>query len=284
MKMRLSKRKKWIFIEIWKEDWFQDLSTEHKLFVIYIQTVARPTGLWKPNDKSIKKALGFLVDLNEAFNAINEDGAEERVLILKNKEWFIKSLHGDMSYIEFQHGKLNPGSKFHKAIIDELTANGIDYFYNAPIPKNLPEWNSLEEAEAFYEKYDQKKAVKQAIKERQLHNLKMKSAKKLINSYKPRRTLIKNQAKIPDDLKMPKDQIEKVFVNKTLQKAEMEKTPYDRMHNNGILDNLKMKYRDLDILHELEKFSKHLVDNEQSKKDLRTLFDQFGEWCKRKVE
>ena len=102
----------------WNEDWYLDLSIQHKLFWIYICDNCDYAGVYKPNKKLFQFCVGYDIKEIDFLQKINI--GKKRIEVLKNGRWYLKG------FIEFQYGKkLNPNSNVHKNIIKILNENNI---------------------------------------------------------------------------------------------------------------------------------------------------------------
>jgi hypothetical protein len=105
--------------EIWKEDWFIDLSNEEKLFWFYLKDSCNHAGIWKVNLRQFEFILGSTLGLNEFLLKSNSTG--ERIVDLGNGNWYLKK------FVKFQYGEiLNENNRVHKSIIDLLNDSNID--------------------------------------------------------------------------------------------------------------------------------------------------------------
>ena len=103
---------------LWNEDWFIELSTEHKLFYQYMIDNCDHAGIWKPNNKHFEFILGSSCPLNGFLNAVNKD--KERIVKLPNGRYFI------CRFIPFQYGSvLNLNNRVHLSICKSLILNKI---------------------------------------------------------------------------------------------------------------------------------------------------------------
>lgn len=98
-------------VDIYEDEWYQDLSKEHKLFWDYICRRAE-YGIWKPNFKLAEFQLQIKVDPKEALKAFNSENGEvkKRIIITHDNRWFIPS------WIEFQYPTLSEDCPAHKPL------------------------------------------------------------------------------------------------------------------------------------------------------------------------
>ena len=103
---------------LWNEDWFIDLSIEHKLFYQYIIDNCDYAGIWKPNIKHFEFILGSKCPLNEFIEALNRD--KRRIIKLSNDRYFI------CRFIPYQYVTvLNLNNRVHLSICNSLILNKI---------------------------------------------------------------------------------------------------------------------------------------------------------------
>ena len=104
--------------ELWKEDWYIDLSIEYKLFYQYMIDTCDHAGIWKPNIKQFEFILGSKLVLSEFLKAINSD--KPRIVKIDNGRYFI------CRFIPFQYGTvLNLNNRVHLSICNSLILNKI---------------------------------------------------------------------------------------------------------------------------------------------------------------
>jgi hypothetical protein len=102
----------------WNEDWFLDLTNEHKLFWIYICDNCDHAGIFKPNKRLFELLIGKKIDVKEFISIVNED--KVRLIELNNGRWYLTG------FISFQYGgKLNDNNRVHKSILAILIQNEI---------------------------------------------------------------------------------------------------------------------------------------------------------------
>lgn len=113
----------------WTEDWFLEMSTENKLFWLYICDNCDHAGIYKPNKRMFELLAGVSVEIQEFLSIVNKD--KDRITVLENGRWFLNQ------FISFQYGNnLNPRNRVHKSIIEVLYKNGITYA-DSPTPDKL---------------------------------------------------------------------------------------------------------------------------------------------------
>ncbi len=103
----------------WDDEWFCDLSSEHKLAWLYILDKADHAGIFKPN----MKLMNFMLDSSNTkeslLSALND--GKGRIRELHNGKWFLEG------FISYQYGDhLNAKNRAHKSVLNLLESNAID--------------------------------------------------------------------------------------------------------------------------------------------------------------
>lgn len=105
--------------EIWKEDWFLDLSNDEKLFWFYLKDSCNHAGIWKVNERQFEFILGSRLPLSEFL--LRSNVGSERIVDLGSGNWYLKK------FVKFQYGEiLNENNRVHKSILKALTDSNID--------------------------------------------------------------------------------------------------------------------------------------------------------------
>jgi len=100
----------------WEDDWFLNLSPDHKLVWFYVCDRCDHAGIWNPSQRMMDAFIGKHISLDSALVAFGG-----RVSLLQNSRWYI------CKFVRYQYkGALNPENKAHKSVIAILVANGID--------------------------------------------------------------------------------------------------------------------------------------------------------------
>ena len=94
----------------WDDLWFTELSSEHKLFWIYILDKCDMAGVWKVNFRMAEFCLGFKIHPDSFLKA-----AIDRIEVHKDK-WLIKK------FINFQYGELTETNKCYRGIMSCLSS------------------------------------------------------------------------------------------------------------------------------------------------------------------
>ncbi len=111
--------------DIWNQDWFIDLSRDHKIFWMFLKDDCDYAGVWSPNISIFKKVHKIRLELKEALEALNQE--KERVIVLKNGKWFLRQ------FIFFQYGgTLNPKNGVHRQVLGILCKNGVSLSWSYP--------------------------------------------------------------------------------------------------------------------------------------------------------
>lgn len=103
---------------MWDEDWYIDLSNEHKFFWQYVLDTCNHAGIWKPNLKKFEFVTGWKINIESFMSEINQ--YKERIIHLSNGKYWV------LDFVAFQQGKrLGIKNNCHRGILKELAANGI---------------------------------------------------------------------------------------------------------------------------------------------------------------
>jgi hypothetical protein len=109
--------------EIWKEDWFCEMSCEYQHFTRYIFDHCDNAGVWKPNKFDFETKAKVKVSLDSMLQQVNR--GQQRILLLDNGRWFIAG------YILFQWFNkkktfdLVLSNPLHKSLVKILNENKI---------------------------------------------------------------------------------------------------------------------------------------------------------------
>jgi hypothetical protein len=101
--------KRFTATEKWDDVWFFELSTEAKMFWLYLLDKCDHAGIWQVNMVIAKAYLGFTPTLEMVKDKIN---------VLNQQKWFIPK------FICFQYGELNPANRTHASVISILKKEG----------------------------------------------------------------------------------------------------------------------------------------------------------------
>lgn len=143
--------KRFVDNEIWKKEWFQDLSLKHKILIKYIFENCDIAGVMEMNYRLASFLIGEKItktDIEEINNA------KEQFYFIDNNKIYIRN------YIEFQYGTLSENCKPHKPVIDKLKKYGIFERVCEGFAKGI---DTLEEKEK--EQYKEKDKDKEKEKE-----------------------------------------------------------------------------------------------------------------------
>ena len=146
--------KRFVDNEIWKKEWFQDLSLKHKILIKYIFENCDIAGVMEMNYRLASFLIGEKItktDIEEINNA------KEQFYFIDNNKIYIRN------YIEFQYGTLSENCKPHKPVIDKLKKYGIYERVCKGFAKGI---NTLEEKE----QYKEKEQEKEKDKEKEINN------------------------------------------------------------------------------------------------------------------
>lgn len=145
--------KRFVDNEIWKKEWFQDLSLKHKILIKYIFENCDIAGVMEMNYRLASFLIGEKItktDIEEINNA------KEQFYFIDNNKIYIRN------YIEFQYGTLSENCKPHKPVIDKLKKYGIFERVCKGFTKGI---NTLEEQEQEEEQEQGKEQGKKKEKE-----------------------------------------------------------------------------------------------------------------------
>jgi hypothetical protein len=113
--------KRFIDTDIWKDEWFTELSNEGKLFFIYYITSCDSAGFLKLNRRVMCFHLN--IDLDSLERVIKE--FDYRIKMVNEVLMFMPN------FVLFQHPKgLSESNKPQKAILDLMAKNGVSYNLN----------------------------------------------------------------------------------------------------------------------------------------------------------
>jgi hypothetical protein len=101
--------------EIWKKQWFRELSPTYKAFWRYICDNCDNSGVWEVDVGLAGFQIGDKIDYDKILSLFSENIVE----ISKDK-WFLPS------FIRFQYGKLSKDCKPHTVVFNLLDKHGID--------------------------------------------------------------------------------------------------------------------------------------------------------------
>lgn len=145
--------KRFVDNEIWKKEWFQDLSLKHKILIKYIFENCDIAGVMEMNYRLASFLIGEKItktDIEEINNA------KEQFYFIDDNKIYIRN------YIEFQYGTLSENCKPHKPVIEKLKKYGIFERVCKGFTKGI---NTLEEQEQEEEQEQGKEQGKKKEKE-----------------------------------------------------------------------------------------------------------------------
>lgn len=147
--------KRFVDNEIWKKEWFQDLSLKHKILIKYIFENCDIAGVMEMNYRLASFLIGEKItktDIEEINNA------KEQFYFIDNNKIYIRN------YIEFQYGTLSDNCKPHKPVIEKLKKYGILERVWKGFTKGI---DTLEEKEKEKEQYKEKEQEKEKEKDKE---------------------------------------------------------------------------------------------------------------------
>jgi hypothetical protein len=93
----------------WRKKFIKNLKSKYKLFWLYILDDCNHAGIWHVDMEVASIRIGAEIKIDEALKYF-----KEKIIVIDNDKWFIPS------FIEFQYGNLNSGSRIHNSVIDLL--------------------------------------------------------------------------------------------------------------------------------------------------------------------
>lgn len=108
--------------DIWDQDWFIALETNHQMFYLYISDKCNDAGIWRPNKTNFEHNRRIRIDLYKFLDCVNAD--RQRIFVLPNNIWFI----GD--YICTYHGNIyKPSNNWMVAALKTALISGVPMEY-----------------------------------------------------------------------------------------------------------------------------------------------------------
>ena len=150
--------KRFVDNEIWKKEWFQDLSLKHKILIKYIFENCDIAGVMEMNYRLASFLIGEKItktDIEEINNA------KEQFYFIDDNKIYIRN------YIEFQYGTLSDNCKPHKPVIEKLKKYGILERVWKGFAKGI---DTLEEKEKEQYKEKEQEKEKEKDKEKEISN------------------------------------------------------------------------------------------------------------------
>lgn len=147
--------KRFVDNEIWKKEWFQDLSLKHKILIKYIFENCDIAGVMEMNYRLASFLIGEKItktDIEEINNA------KEQFYFIDNNKIYIRN------YIEFQYGTLSENCKPHKPVIEKLKKYGIYERFSKGFTKGI---DTLEEQEQEQEEEQEEEQGKEQGKKKE---------------------------------------------------------------------------------------------------------------------
>lgn len=135
--------KRFVDTELWKKQWFQDLTPVNKLLVKYIFENCDCAGIWEANFKLASFIIGEPVTIDD-IRYINNSCKNLFEVIEEDKIFVI-------DFIKFQYGTLSENCKPHKPVIEKLKKHNLYERVLKGFPKGI---ETLEEKEKEKEQYN----------------------------------------------------------------------------------------------------------------------------------
>lgn len=150
--------KRFVDNEIWKKEWFQDLSLKHKILIKYIFENCDIAGVMEMNYRLSSFLIGEKITKTD-IEEINK--AKEQFYFIDDKKIYIRN------YIEFQYGTLSENCKPHKPVIEKLKKYGIFERVCKGFTKGI---DTLEEQEQEQEEEEEQGKEQGKKKEQEISN------------------------------------------------------------------------------------------------------------------
>lgn len=85
--------------DIWKKQWFQDLTPEHKMAWYYLKDMCDNVGIWSVNKRLADFQIGGTIDWDDFIDKCNGN-----IRVLSDSKWWI------VDFCSFQYGELTENS------------------------------------------------------------------------------------------------------------------------------------------------------------------------------
>lgn len=108
--------KRFIDSEIWKKQWFRELSPTLKIFWIYICSNCDNCGVWEMDIQLAEFQIGAMITENEILSEFNGN-----IIKISDKKLFV------VDFISFQYGELKEDSVPHRNVFRLLQKHNIRY-------------------------------------------------------------------------------------------------------------------------------------------------------------
>ncbi len=100
--------------EKWKKKWLRQLSSEYKLFWVYLLDDCTHAGIWDVDMEIANIRLGLELEEEKVLDVF-----KDKILSIDNgNKWFVPG------FIDFQYGDLNSGNRVHNSVISSLKKEG----------------------------------------------------------------------------------------------------------------------------------------------------------------
>lgn len=121
--------------EIWKDQWYRELTPEYKCFWKYVCDNCDLCGVWNKDVGLASYQIGSTIDEKKALELFNKD--KERILVINEEsKWFI------LGFTNFQYGELKKKKKIspiHKKVLEMLmryrVLDRVSVGYQYPVRK-----------------------------------------------------------------------------------------------------------------------------------------------------
>lgn len=116
---------RYIDTEVWNEDWFCELGSEHQNFWNYITCQCNNAGTWKPNKIDFEVKSRIKINMVAFLEKVNERGCKERILVTENGRWFLTGFIKFQWFNKKDSFDLVLQNKLHVHIYELLKKDGI---------------------------------------------------------------------------------------------------------------------------------------------------------------
>lgn len=104
--------------DLWKKQWYMELTPAEKIAWQYIVAECDNVGVWSPNFRLAEFIIGTQLDWEKFRNKCNKN-----IIVMKNGKWWL------VDFIRFQYGELNESSPPHRSYIKLLISHGLYDMY-----------------------------------------------------------------------------------------------------------------------------------------------------------
>ena len=106
--------KRFMDTDLWKKQWFMELTPAEKIAWQYILSDCDCVGVWSPNFRLAEFIIGMQLDWDKFMKKCNRNIEQ-----LPNGKWFV------IDFVHFQYGELNDNCRPHQKYIKVLKSHGL---------------------------------------------------------------------------------------------------------------------------------------------------------------